>query len=144
MKKKPSLAEGPQMLCFYVLMFCWSLPAVFFCWQDSDVRQTVTQKTYVCILIFVCFFLPIHKAWRGCPQAFFCWAQKHKNTPFPHEKFWKYSTPTTGAKDKRHGRKYIPFPLILWRNKSDFNMFSCTKIISFQNIMTLPKYYDSI
>jgi hypothetical protein len=38
-----------MMLCFYAFMFRWSLPAFFFCWQDSE-------KTYVCFFKFLMFF----------------------------------------------------------------------------------------
>ena len=47
--------------------------------------------------------------------VFFSSTKTHLSRP---KKARKYSTPTTGAKDKKNTSKNVPFLLILWRNKS--------------------------
>jgi hypothetical protein len=78
----------------------------------------VSNNSFLIFWCFVCDYIvaqigryadtqigvPAFLLLRECPQAFFL-AQKHKNTPFQPQKTQKYATPTTGAKDKRHGQK---------------------------------------
>ncbi len=55
-----SLAVGPKRSCLYFYVF-FSCPAFFFCWTDSDVRQTDIYFSEVCFLCFLCMYLGMPK-----------------------------------------------------------------------------------